>query len=92
MIYTISQLKAKGHHVLIIRDAEETVTKDGLAIPEWSIKKPNTGKILSVGSLVEDKGIKKGDIALFSDKSGFDIEFFDAIVTVLRDDHIISTI
>jgi co-chaperonin GroES (HSP10) len=92
MEYKIENLSAKGHHVLVVRDEIKT-ERNGLPLTDWELQnKPNTGKVISVGKLVDDNSIKKNDIAVFPQKSGFEIEFSNGTVTVLRDEHIISTI
>jgi len=80
---TIENLQAVGEYVYLIKDAPVT-SMGGLTMPEPSIKKPNTGKILSVGNLVQDKNIRKGKIAIFSKQVGTEIELFGAEITVLN--------
>lgn len=79
---TIENLIAVNGFVYIIKDAP--VTKiGGLDIPEPSLKRPNTGKILSAGNLVQDKNIKKGRTALFNKQAGGEIEIFGVEITVV---------
>lgn len=79
----LENLIAVGEFVYIVKDAP--VTKmGGLDMPEPSIKRPNTGKILSVGNLVADKNIRKGKTALFNKQVGNEIEIFDTEITVLN--------
>lgn len=87
----IEKLKAKGIHILISRDPS-LKERGGLIIPDSSRIKPNTGKILSVGKLVPDKGIKEGDTAIFNKTSGFTLEFPDGDVLVLRESDVIASI
>ena len=80
---SIENLQAVGEFVYLIKDAP--VTKmGGLEMPELSVKKPNTGKILSVGELVADKKIRKGKTALFNKQVGSEIEIFGIEITVLN--------
>lgn len=69
----IDKIQACGHHVLVIREEAET-ERNGLLIPEHSLKKPGRGKILSVGEKVTDTRIVVGRIALFHKASGNPIE------------------
>lgn len=80
---TIENIQACGEFIFLIKDAAET-ERGGLLLPEPSIKKPNTGKIISVGNLVYDKTIKVGKTAIFSKQVGSDIEIFDTEITVLN--------
>lgn len=79
----LDNLIAVGEFVYLIKDAPITKV-GGLDIPEPSIKKPNTGKIISVGNLVQDKNIRKGKTAVFSKQVGAEIELFDTEITVLN--------
>lgn len=80
---TIDNLTAVGEFVYIIKD-EPVLMKGGIRLPEPSIKAPNTGKILSVGNLVQDKNIRKGKTAVFSKQVGGEIELFGIEITVLN--------
>lgn len=80
---SIENLQAVGEFVYLIKDAPVTKV-GGLDIPEPSIKKPNTGKIISVGNLVQDKNIRKGKVAVFSKQVGNEIELFGTEITVLN--------
>lgn len=80
---TIENLEAYGEFVYVIKDLP--VTKmGGLDIPEPSIKKPNSGKVIAVGGLVQDKKIKKGKTVLFSKQVGTEFEIFGVEITVLN--------
>ena len=79
----LENLFAVGEFVYLIKDAPITKV-GGLDIPEPSLKKPNTGKIISVGNLVQDKNIRKGKTAVFSKQVGSEIELFDTEITVLN--------
>lgn len=83
------KLQAVGQHILVIRDEE--VTKVGeLDIPEWSVQKPNTGKIISVGTEIHDKSIRVDKQAVFTQKAGFEVNIDNEVVTVLRYDQILG--
>jgi co-chaperonin GroES (HSP10) len=80
---SIEKIQACGHVVMVIRDdAEEKV--GNVYVPEAAQKKPNTGKILSVGALVEDKSIQPGKTAIFSKQIGTEIHIFGENITVLN--------
>jgi co-chaperonin GroES (HSP10) len=80
---TINDLIAVSEFVYLIKDKPVT-QKGGLDLPEPSIKSPNTGKIISVGNLVQDKNIRKGKTAIFSKQVGTEIEILDSEITVLN--------
>lgn len=86
---SLENLIAVGEFVYIIKDIPKT-EMGGLKLPEPSIKSPNTGKILSVGNLVQDKNIRKGRTAIFSKQVGSEIELFGTEITVLNGNQQIS--
>lgn len=88
----IELLKAKGNHVLVIRDKAVSEHVSGLIIPDSAKVKPHTGKIISVGSKVEDKEIKKNQIAVFNKTAGYTLEFPDGDVLVLREPDVIASV
>lgn len=80
---SLEKLQAIGEFIFIIRDVAET-ERGGLMIPEASIKKPVTGKILSVGEGVIDSNVKPGRTAIFNKQVGNDLDLFDVEITVLN--------
>lgn len=79
---SIEKLQAVGRFVYLIKDKPKTKI-GGLDMPEPSLKKPNTGTLISVGNLVEDKNIKKGRTALFNKAAGGEMEIFDTEITIV---------
>lgn len=68
-------LKPIGDHILVEPQAQETMTKSGIVLPDTAKEKPQQGKVIAVGSgkyidgkLVsfEAMGIKKGDVVMFT--------------------------
>jgi co-chaperonin GroES (HSP10) len=86
----IDKIQASGIHVLVVRDETET-ERGGLLLPASAQKKPHSGKIISVGTLVQDKTIKKGKTAVFNQNVGFILNLHDTEVTVLNEQQIIGT-
>ncbi len=78
----LEKVKAAGYHVIVVRDEVET-EKDGLLLPELDLKKPNTGKIISMGEEVVDKYIESGKTAVFHKSAGNPIQLFGQEITVL---------
>ena len=83
---SLDKIQASGHIVMVIRDIPES-ERGGVYIPPTAQKKPNTGRILSVGELVEDKSIRPGKMAIFSKQVGTEIRIFDTDITVLNAAH-----
>lgn len=80
---SIEKLQAVNGFAYLIKDAP-TTKKGGLEMPEPSLKQPNSGKILSVGNLVQDKNIRKGVTALFNKQAGGEIEIFGQEITIVN--------
>lgn len=80
---SIERLQAVNGFAYLIKDAPETKV-GGLDIPELSLKRPNSGKILTVGNLVQDKNIKKGRTALFNKQAGGEINIFGQEITIVN--------
>jgi len=89
----MSNIQATNDFVFIIRDITPT-EKSGLVLPTDAKEKPSTGTIFSIGSLAQDKEIKrgKGKKALFHKGIGAEIEFEDATYLVLRESEIIAVV
>jgi chaperonin GroES len=68
------ELEPLFERVLVIPDKVEDVTETGIVLPVESRKRPNTGKVVSVGHLVESKcPIKIGDHILYQRYSGLEV-------------------
>lgn len=83
------KIKAKNNFVLLKRH-ESAAERAGLLIPDSAKKKPQTGDIISVGSLVADKTIKEGQIAYFHQTAGFPLDVEGEEVFILREQDIIA--
>lgn len=84
------KITAKNNFAWIIRDETET-EKNGFQIPDSAQKKPNTGKIISVGSKRFDKTIKDGQTAVFNKQVGQELSFEGTDYTILNsDNHILG--
>ena len=83
------KIKAKNRIVLVDRDKAE-ISVGGIAIPGIAQKPIHKGRILSVGSLVEDKTIKEGGVAIFNKSAGFTIEEDGIKYLVLNQEDIIG--
>ena len=56
-------IKAINNRVLVLPDAVEETTASGIILPEILPDMPDRGKVISVGSKVED--IKEGDYVIY---------------------------
>ncbi len=79
----LEKLQAVNKFVFVIRDEAETETH-GLIIPDAAVKKPTQGKIISVGTKVDDERIIVGKKALFHKQSGQEIDVDGIAVTILN--------
>ena len=73
--------------ILIIPDEVESKTASGIIIPDAAKKKPRTGKVISVGSSVEE--IFVDDHVMFGKYSGTEIEVEGNKYLVLKEDEIL---
>ncbi|MDD4374452.1 MAG: co-chaperone GroES [Bacteroidales bacterium] len=55
-------------------DQKEQRTASGLIIPDTAKEKPQTAKVLAIGS-IENPAISVGDVVLFKKYSGSEVEF-----------------
>jgi chaperonin GroES len=55
-------------------DKREQRTASGLIIPDTAKEKPQTAKVLAIGS-IENPAISIGDVVLFKKYSGTEVEF-----------------
>ncbi len=63
--------KPLGDRVLVERVEETNTTASGIIIPDNAKEKPSEGKVLAIGSDVED--VKEGDVVVFGKYSGTEL-------------------
>ena len=63
--------KPLGDRVLVQRVEETNTTASGIIIPDNAKEKPSEGKVLAIGSDVEE--VKEGDIVVFGKYSGTEL-------------------
>jgi len=63
--------KPLGDRVLVERVEETNTTASGIIIPDNAKEKPSEGKVLAVGSDVEE--VKEGDTVVFGKYSGTEL-------------------
>ncbi len=74
--------KPLGDRLLIERIEEETTTASGIIIPDNAKEKPSRGKVLAIGSDVEE--VKEGDTVVFGKYSGTELVLDDKEYLVLE--------
>ena len=85
--------------VIVIRLAEETMTKGGILIPDTAKEKPVEGKVVAVGNgkvlengTVRKLDVKAGDTILFGRYSGTEVKIDGEDRLILREDDILGVI
>ena len=63
--------KPLGDRVLVERVEETNTTASGIIIPDNAKEKPSEGKVLAIGSDVED--VNEGDVVVFGKYSGTEL-------------------
>jgi chaperonin GroES len=88
-----------GSRVLVRIEAEETVTKSGLHLPETAKEKPQRGTVVAVGDGNEMIKVAVGDRVLFAKYTGTEISLDSVdhliieasdLLAVLRDEPVAS--
>jgi chaperonin GroES len=94
-----TKIKPLADKVVIEKSPEETKTKSGIVLPDNAKEKPQTGKVIAVGSgKVMDNGskavpeVKAGDIVYYSKYSGTDIKVDDKEYIILSESDILAIV
>jgi len=74
--------KPLGDRLLVERVEEANTTASGIIIPDNAKEKPSKGKVLAIGSDVEE--INEGDIVVFGKYAGTDLVLNDKEYLVLE--------
>lgn len=95
----MAKLKPIGDKVVIEKAAEETVTRSGIVLPDSAKEKPQTGKVVAVGSgRTLDNGtkkeleVKKGDLVYYSKYSGTEVKLDDKEYIILTESEILAIV
>lgn len=81
----MSEYQAVSFFVFVVKDEKQS-ERGGIVIPDSVQKKPNTGRIISVGSLVTDENIRPGMKAIFQKAIGQEIVMPEVTFVVLNAD------
>lgn len=95
----MAKLKPLADKIIIEKSAEETVTKSGIVLPDNAKEKPQTGKVIAVGSgKVTDNGtkiaseVKVGDIVYYSKYSGSEVKLDGKEYIILTENDILAIV
>lgn len=95
----MSNLRPLGDKVVVQVMESEEKTASGIFLPDSAKKKPQTGKIIAVGSgRVLDNGernsltVKQGDTVLFSKYGGNEVTIDGEEYTILDEDQIYAVL
>ena len=89
--------KPLGDRVLVSPEEAEQTTKSGIFIPDSAKEKPQTGKVLRVGTgRVTDEGktipvtVKEGDIVIYSKYGGTEVKEGGEEYLIIRESDILA--
>ncbi len=95
----MAKLKPLADKVVIEKAAESTVTKSGIVIPDNAKEKPQTGKVVAVGSgKVLDNGtkvapeVKVGDTVYYSKYSGTEVKIDGKEYIILSESDLLAIV
>lgn len=95
----MAKLKPLGDKILIEKSPEETRTKSGIVLPDNAKEKPQTGKVIAVGTgKVLENGtkvapeVKAGDVVYYSKYSGSEVKLDDKEYIILSESDILAII
>ncbi|MEQ1935806.1 MAG: co-chaperone GroES [Fimbriimonadaceae bacterium] len=95
----MTNLKPLGDKIVVKLNEEEEKSAGGILLPDAAKKKPQTGKVISVGSgRVLDNGdrnamnVKAGDTVLFSKYGGNEVSVDGQDFMILDEDQIYAVI
>ena len=96
-IMSLRKLLPLGNRVLIQRIVAATITDSGIFLPEAAQKRPNEGKVVSVGPGLKDEAgkyiamnLSEGDTVLLPEYGGTEIKLGDETFQLFRDDDILG--
>jgi chaperonin GroES len=89
--------KPLGDRALVEPEAAEQTTKSGIVIPDSAQEKPQTGKVIKVGTgRVTDDGktipmnIKEGDIVIYAKYGGTELKVDGSELVIIRESDILA--
>lgn len=92
-----TQLKPLGDRVIIEPESAETTTKSGIVLPDAAQEKPQSGRVLSVGTgRITDEGktiplnVKEGDVVIYAKYGGTEIKLEGKDYLIVRESDILA--
>ena len=92
-----SKYKPLADRILVEPEVAEQTTKSGIVIPDSAQEKPQSGKVLRVGSgRITDEGktiplsIKEGDIVIFSKYGGTELKENGTELLIIKESDILA--
>ncbi|WP_198306212.1 co-chaperone GroES [Arcobacter vandammei] len=80
--------KPLGERVLVERTEVENKTASGIIIPDNAKEKPQSAKVVAIGSKVED--VKVGDVIIFEQYRGTEIKLEGSEYLILNIENILG--
>lgn len=92
-----SKYKPLGDRVIIEPTAAEQTTKSGILIPDSAQEKPQSGKVIRIGTgRITDDGktipmnVKEGDIVIYAKYGGTDLKVDGSELVILKESDILA--
>jgi chaperonin GroES len=85
-----SPLRPLADYVVAQAEEVQTKTASGLLLPEKSGEKPQTAKVVAVGS--EVKNVKVGDRIVYKGYSNTDVKVGDSDYILVKEEDILATV
>ena len=82
--------KPLGDRLLVERIEEMSTTASGIIIPDNAKDKPSQGKVVAIGSEVEE--ISVGDTIVFGKYAGTEVKIEDEEFLIMREDDVLGVI
>ena len=95
----MSKLKYQplGDRVIVESESAEQTTKSGIVLPETAQEKPQTGRVIAVGSgRITDEGkeipmkVKEGDVVIYAKYGGTEIKVDGSEYLIVKESDILA--
>ena len=95
----MSKLKYQplGDRVIVESESAEQTTKSGIVLPETAQEKPQTGRVIAVGSgRITDEGkeipmkVKEGDVVIYAKYGGTEIKVDGGEYLIVKESDILA--
>ncbi len=86
------KFKPLGERALVQMVEREETTASGIVLPDTAKQKPQTAKVVAVGTFEDGKKISKGDVIVFARYSGTEITLDGEDYMILDADDILGVV